>query len=512
VTRAGLFRAALLGVCGVGASVRPARAQCPDGTPPPCARAARAVPATSVAVLYFDVRSSDPDDSALADGLTDAIIDELGANPRLTVASRFAVRRFRGVALPEPAALGRTLGAGSLVTGVLQRVAREVQVRVELVAAATGRQLWREPYEGGTQNALALQRDIAQRVAMSVGGQLAGGRAARLATPTSDTAAYGAYLRGNGLLPMRTLRTIRAAIGEYQRAVTLDPRLVSAWARIGIAYALRVQWLDPVAARDPDSLLAAGTRAADRAVALDPRSAEAWLARAFLLMYRNPRTLQGVQAAFDRTFALAPRYGEAWQQYADFLQLQGSPGREEALRKALEYEPARPITLTHLSMLVPDSMALVLVDSAIALAPTNPGYHERRAFLMAGFRHDTASAARDLETCVALYRADGRDPWEPEVWLSLLRGDSAAARATVRAALARNRNAAVLHLGEAWPLAQQALGVLDDREAAIDVLRRIRPLGVGLYRTLARLPAPLRTDPRVQELMDASRPPWEVVR
>jgi hypothetical protein len=47
-------------------------AQCPDGSPPPCGRAAARAPApNSVAVLYFDNPSRDTADTFLADGLTE---------------------------------------------------------------------------------------------------------------------------------------------------------------------------------------------------------------------------------------------------------------------------------------------------------------------------------------------------------------------------------------------------------------------------------------------------------
>ena len=63
-------------------------AQCPDGSPPPCARAAARVPAPAangVAVLYLDNLSRDTADAFLADGLTEEIIIRLGQVQRLEV-------------------------------------------------------------------------------------------------------------------------------------------------------------------------------------------------------------------------------------------------------------------------------------------------------------------------------------------------------------------------------------------------------------------------------------------
>ena len=84
-------------------TVRPALAQCPDGSPAPCqVRAAAAPPRNSVAVLYFENLSPDTTDAYLADGLTEEIASRLGDIRRLLVkqASREGVRRLRAIAFP----------------------------------------------------------------------------------------------------------------------------------------------------------------------------------------------------------------------------------------------------------------------------------------------------------------------------------------------------------------------------------------------------------------------------
>jgi hypothetical protein len=57
-------------------------AQCPDGTPPPCAprppRVAAPAP-TSVAILYLDNLSRDTTDAYLADGLTEELTSRIVA-------------------------------------------------------------------------------------------------------------------------------------------------------------------------------------------------------------------------------------------------------------------------------------------------------------------------------------------------------------------------------------------------------------------------------------------------
>src|SRR5213594_1001112 len=128
------------------------RAQCPDGSPPPCrpSRSAQGTPgATSVAVLTLGLLSRDTTDVYLAEGLADAIASRLGQSGRLVVTSRTYVRRLRGVATLPPADLGRALNAAYLVSGTLLRSGARLHVTVELVRAATGRQAWSQEFDRG---------------------------------------------------------------------------------------------------------------------------------------------------------------------------------------------------------------------------------------------------------------------------------------------------------------------------------------------------------------------------
>jgi len=483
--------------------VSPLRAQCPDGAPPPCTpRSAPAAP--RVAVLYFDVRSSEPSDSALADGLTEAIIDEIASYPRLQTVSRFAVQRFRGAQLTSPARVGRTLGATHLVTGVLQRVGPAIQVRVELINAATGVQQWREPFQQRSDDALELQQSIAERVAEGVGGQLG----ARVARRSVDPAAYSAWLTGNGLFAHRTLRGTRQAIRFYENAVQRDPGFVKAWAAIAIAYGARVEWVDQEAARGYDSLVERGVQAADRALALDSNSADAWLARAYMLRWRNYRDYAGVQEAFNRSFALDSRNAETWQQYGDYLFARGGNGTD-AYRRALELDGARPLTLNNLAIQLPRDSGLLLSDSAVRLAPALSNAYRTRAVGRLRPPPDSAGALADYATAAALKRADQRDAFDEEFHVAELRRDTAAQHALLEQTYGRVAGQPVLHPQEVSDLASHMLGFKADTARALDLLERVRPRGISLYRLLrARWAQPLRSHPRFLALWRDSRPPW----
>jgi TolB-like protein/Tfp pilus assembly protein PilF len=490
-----------------------ARAQCPDGTPPPCrgARAAAPAPANSIAVLYFDNLSSDSTDAYLADGITEEVISRLGDVGRLTVKSRYAVRRYRAAAEADPTAIGRTLGVAYLVTGSVQRGGGRLRVRAELARASTGNRVWGQQYERGDGDILAITEDIARSVVTGVAGRLLPAeRTALQSRPTRNNAAYDHLLRGDLLLARRTPVSVQRAIAEYNAATRLDSGLVSGWAKIALAYAIWIDWGWSDDGRPaPDSFVTLGLAAASRALALDSSSSDAWMGWAYMQMWRYPRTYEGAEAAFRRSVALDPRNAEAWHQLGDLMSYQQRLAEEaEAYRAALAAEPGRPITLANLSAILPPREGLALLDSALAIDPMFLPLYTNRfgVHLMAG---DTVGARADVEALMRYAPAGTELLARAGQANALLRlGDSAAA---IRAA--RNVLAALPAAGPiALRIGDDLIPVLvaaADTNAALDLLERL-PRGAQLWTFLGlgEVPPAIAAIPRVHRLIEESRPPW----
>jgi len=147
----------LLCVLAATSLARPALAQCPDGTPPPCRRASL-TPSNSIAVLTFDNVSRDTSDAYLAEGLANDISARLAQVERLTVTSRTMVRRLPNSAAMTPQAMGRSLAANYLVNGGIQRAQGRLHVSVELLRAATGQTVWSSQFDRTTADLLEAAR------------------------------------------------------------------------------------------------------------------------------------------------------------------------------------------------------------------------------------------------------------------------------------------------------------------------------------------------------------------
>jgi TolB-like protein len=501
----------LLAVCTAGSL----KSQCPDGTPPPCARPARVAPTpppNSLAVLYFDNQSRDTSDAYLADGLTEEITTKLGQVGRLAVTSNTTMRRYRSADAVDPAALGRTLRVAQLVSGSVRRASHRIRVNVELLRARDGVQLWADAYDQTDTDLLALEETIARSVATAIAGRLLPAEQATLAErPTRNNEAYDHFLRGNFLMARRSPGAARRAVAEYQDAIALDLAFARAYGRLSLAYALFIDWGWPFPGLGYDSLLARAARAADHAVELDSTSADAWLARAYTSAYLHATTFAGAEPAFRRALALDPNNAEVHHQYASILMCLGRDSEAVTeFRRALALDPERAITFDNLAVLRyfqrQPAEALRLADSGLAVDPQAYYLYVDRANirLVAG---DTAGARGDAEAAARTHPPDyGISSEAMSATLQAFAGDTAGGRARIERALQQLPDTAHADYSQAQWL---ALGFLraGAPERARAVLENVRPLGVNVW-FIMRDPGfdPLRRDPRFQALERRVRP------
>ena len=241
----------------------PALAQCPDGTPPPCAGQAVRTPAPrSIAVLTFENTTRDTPAQYLAEGFADQIFARLGSVGRLTLISRSAVRRLRGPEQLSVQQIGRTLNAAYLVNGSLRAAGGRARVTVEALRAATGEAVWVATCDRASDELIGLEEAIATEVAAGVAGRLSPQERRALGSRvTASSAGYSHFLRGNVLLARRTSASIQAAIAAYRAATAADSEFADAYARLTYAYVGRANW----DSGDVDTLMAASRQAAARA-------------------------------------------------------------------------------------------------------------------------------------------------------------------------------------------------------------------------------------------------------
>ena len=178
----------------------------PSDLTEPAAEAVASASSKSIAVLPFLALSSGPDDGYFADGLTEEILNSLAQLPELLVTSRTSAFHFKGKDAPV-SEIAATLGVANIVEGSVRRVGDRLRVTVQLIRASDGFHLWSENYDSTSRDTIAVQEDIAEKIAAAMDVVMdAGKREAMQRVGLRDVEAFIALQKG--------LELFQAAHGE----------------------------------------------------------------------------------------------------------------------------------------------------------------------------------------------------------------------------------------------------------------------------------------------------------
>jgi DNA-binding SARP family transcriptional activator/TolB-like protein len=150
----------------------------------------------AVAVLPFTDLGAEPLPPYLADGLVEGIVHDLSKFRSLSVLSRMATARFRGLA-EDPVRLGQALGVDLLVSGSLVGSAQTVKIRWSVAETRGGRVVASGDVEHGRDDPAGLSTEVATRIAVVIEPH-AQFEALERATRKTEAAkvAYDYYLQG----------------------------------------------------------------------------------------------------------------------------------------------------------------------------------------------------------------------------------------------------------------------------------------------------------------------------
>lgn len=295
----------------------------------------------SLAVLPLENLSGDPDQRYFTEGMTEALIAELGEIGALRVISRTSTRAYEGTEKRLPQ-IARELDVDGLIEGSVLKAGDEVRITVQLIHGPTDHHLWAESFERELRDVLALQGEVARSIARQIQVTLAPETEARLARAESvHPEAYEAYLKGRYRYARVSEEDHRAAISHYREALEHD----SAFA---LAYASLAQvCVHPTVFRSVTSPAACRSWAT-RAVKLAPDLAEAHAALGHVRF--GEWDWRGAETAFRRAIELNPNSVMARMGYSDLLWV--TRRAEEAvphIRRAEELDPLNLFVKTAVS-------------------------------------------------------------------------------------------------------------------------------------------------------------------
>ena len=181
----------------------------------------------SIAVLPLANLSGDPEQDYFADGITEALITELGKIGALRVISRRSVMRYKGSDKPLPE-IARELNVETVVEGSALCSGDRVRITAQLIHAATDSQLWAKRYERNLRDILALQGEVTTAIAREIIVKLTPQEQARLASARPvNLEAHEAYLKGRFLLSRFSPEHLDTALEYFElvlEKIRITPR------------------------------------------------------------------------------------------------------------------------------------------------------------------------------------------------------------------------------------------------------------------------------------------------
>jgi TolB-like protein len=275
------------------------------------------LPATSIAVLPFEDVSAGGDLEYVADGITDALIDQLDAVGSLEVISKDGVLPYRGTALPYDS-VARLLSVGTVITGSVDERAGQLQITTRLVDGVGGGDIDRAPVQIPAGDFLAARDSVAGSVSRLLRERLGEDVTVReLRAGTSNQEAWALAQRAERLRTdaednlegggdaQRSMQAFHMADSMLALAERADPR----WVRLPAARAhaaYRRAWIS-ANLNDMETVaeeIETGLMHANRALELDPGSAYALEQRGTLRVLTT-LTMPLNDAQFERELAVA---------------------------------------------------------------------------------------------------------------------------------------------------------------------------------------------------------------
>lgn len=292
--------------------------------------------APAIAVLDFANVSGDREFAWLSSGIAETVTNDLRAKPSLRIIDRVRVVEAARRGGADLASLRGQLHIDLAVVGSFQRAGARLRITARVVDAASGEALADAKADGLLEEVFDLQDRIVSQFAETLGAPRPEIGMRRTHRDTSSLEAYQAFTEGRVRLESLDASVVGAAIGDFERAISLDPRYAVAYVGLGSAHFWQYEMSR--ARNQPDAALLA--RALDhvrRAIELERDLAEAHASLAFMLVSAG-RAAEALVSA-RRAVMLEPGY---WGNQFRLAHAAWGEERLRALARVMEAYPDFP--------------------------------------------------------------------------------------------------------------------------------------------------------------------------
>jgi len=311
----------------------------------------------SVAILPFTSRSANAENQFFTDGIHEDILTRLAEMKSLRVISRTSVNEYRD-GTRNLREIAEYLGVSTIVEGAVQRSGDTVRISVQLIDAASDKQVWANTFdrELSIESVFEVQSEISAQIATSLLAALTPEQEIRLARiPTDNIGAYADFVAGRGNLSKRNFATLVTARRQFERALELDPEY--AQAHTALAETVLVTLANHKSIATAEAFAIASEHLAE-ALRIDPQMPQAHAVQGLLQTMQWEATRIGngnlaAAASFEKALELNPNLSDG---YVWFSSLRRSEGQIEKsidlLTTALSIDPLSRIPYVNLPSLL----------------------------------------------------------------------------------------------------------------------------------------------------------------
>ena len=289
----------------------------------------------SLAVLPFENLSGNSDQDYFADGMTEALITNLGQIQALRVISRTSVMKYRAARRPL-AEIAHELHVDGIIEGSVSRSQDLVLVTARLVYGPTDTLLWSKSYQRDPQNVLVMQGEVANAIVHEIDLTLTPLQQAQLTRSRPvNPAAHEAYLKGTYLLQGTPEQTQKAK-ELFEEAIREDPSYAQAYAGLADFYWSNLEL-------QPRIVMPQAAKYAQKALELDPELAHGHLTLGAVSFFGDWNWIQA-ERYFRRAIELNPNDAEAHRTYSYYLAALGRD--QEAIAEVHLSQQLDPLYIT----------------------------------------------------------------------------------------------------------------------------------------------------------------------
>jgi len=350
----------------------------------------------SIAVLYFDNMSGDPEQEYFSDGITEEIITHISKIKNIRVISRTSVLTYKG----KPKNLKKIaeeLHVSSILEGSVRKSGNTIRVTAQLIDAKNDQHIWAETYDRNVKDIFEVQSEIARMIAQKMKIEITPEANAKISQiPTQNVEAYDQFKKGMYYAYKKYFNSYKDEDFEkskkyFERAIQLDSGFAEAYAGLAEIYdGLRNKYLFAGSIKEfPKELQVLKEKLARKALELKPNSSFVNTAMVWAMVHRE-------EPNFDSSFYY--------------------------LKKAFYLDPADPLTNMNLSVTLSEDLglnatAIPFTLNAIKTDPLDPSFYSYlgKQNAMIG---KYPEAKKALNTCLELSEGLNAGDYNLLFWLA----------------------------------------------------------------------------------------------